>query len=355
MSRSHPHTPWGILFHGPDGHLGGSISPRTYANIGSSRFAQVAFLSLRLPGAHCPCVVSLLDGASAVPSCSPQPSHVARKLGFVRSAGRASPPSASHIQKSWIIASSGDSPAMDANPSVAESSDILQECDPWEGQARPACNAEYGSAARTNAWDSFLPRVGPPGFPLGASAAEWLPEKSASNREYASPGLDSSQSHLFLMSALALSEVQKDTNARLTGKLEAMPGFFHELVTRTFLEDAMKSLSTDFQDQIEKVQQYFRCQWIDVQELRKGVADKQRQVAAEPPTPTGTGPFVKIQHVADGLCAGFEGMARTTATHLSKLEQRVAALENSAVTRTGSVGLHPTSMTGLTRIIQGHR
>ena len=82
---------------------------------------------------------------------------------------------------------------------------------------------------------------------------------------------------------------------------------------------------------------------------------EQGREAAEPSTPRGLASFVTVQHFEDGLRAGFEGMARVTATHLSKLEQRVAAVESSAVIQTRAPGGHITSMTGLTRLIQGRR
>ena len=47
--------------------------------------------------------------------------------------------------------------------------------------------------------------------------------------------------------------------------------------------------------------------------------------------------------------------ASVTATHLSKLERRVVAIEESVVVHHGSVGSKLTSMTSLTRIINGYR
>jgi len=195
---------------------------------------------------------------------------------------------------------------MDARPSVGKCGDILQDSDPWKGKKLPAHVADHGGAASTNAWDSFLPRVGPPGLPLRASAAEWFPEQSASREEYESPSLDGNGSHLSLMNAMALIEVQNNTIAMLTGKLEATAGSLHEIVTRTFLEDAIRSLATvtaqhlskhderiaalegksfksekaqkHIQDQIEKLQPYVKRLRIDVQDLRNGVTENQRQV-----------------------------------------------------------------------------
>jgi hypothetical protein len=74
-----------------------------------------------------------------------------------------------------------------------------------------------------------------------------------------------------------------------------------------------------------------------------------------PPAPAGMGCFVTVQHFEDGLRAGLEGMARVTGTHLSKLERRVAAIEESTVVHSGSSWSQLTTMTGLTRVIQGYR
>ena len=41
--------------------------------------------------------------------------------------------------------------------------------------------------------------------------------------------------------------------------------------------------------------------------------------------------FVTVQHFHDGMHAGLEAVARTTATHPEKLEQRVAAAEEKAI------------------------
>ena len=70
------------------------------------------------------------------------------------------------------------------------------------------------------------------------------------------------------------------------------------------------------------------------------------------------GALVTIQHFHDGLRAGIEGVARTTATHFEKLEQRIAAVERQEKTHQNlgpGAGSQLTSMTGFTRLIQGIR
>ena len=54
--------------------------------------------------------------------------------------------------------------------------------------------------------------------------------------------------------------------------------------------------------------------------------------------------------------AGVEGVARTTATHLEKLEQRVAAVEDKATVNHSTrraAGMRLTQMTGMTRLMRG--
>ena len=77
-----------------------------------------------------------------------------------------------------------------------------------------------------------------------------------------------------------------------------------------------------------------------------------------PQVPLGMNSFVTAQHFHDGMRAGIEGVARTTATHLGQLERRIAAVEEQARPHDdghGPTASRITSMTGFTNFIRGHR
>ena len=78
-------------------------------------------------------------------------------------------------------------------------------------------------------------------------------------------------------------------------------------------------------------------------------------VGTAPLTP-GADEYITVQLFQDGMRAGLEGMAQTTAAHLGKLEQRAAALEERVKAlhcTQPPAGSQITSMTGFTRFLQG--
>ena len=68
------------------------------------------------------------------------------------------------------------------------------------------------------------------------------------------------------------------------------------------------------------------------------------------------GDSVTTQYFRDGLAAAIEGVARTTAKYLDKLEQRIPAIERQHKPHQNAppaIGSQLASMTGFTRLIQG--
>ena len=296
---------------------------------------------------------------------------------------------------------------------LSASVDPVYVSDPWACSPSSCDESEPVRSAETaygEVWKFYLPRVPPPNPGLRADAPAFSPwtermrtTEDESNTLRSTIALIEAQNNTIALlvaeheslrlqvnegyraamggdSVQAVPCAKDETNIESDGACQAEPTLSVALVHQMFregLEKFGRVLDTEIQSQdarLKRLERLERRRLAELQykdksyktEVHSGLAGSQAASssspskdqelgAANPASGKGMDAFVTAQHLHDSMRAGLEGVARTTATHLEKLEQRLAAIENKAsVDRSTrrAVGMRLTHMTGMTRLVQ---